>query len=77
MHEYSSDDISDQDHNREGEEDNFEDTIAAGEILGIDFEESDVRSKKKMFEAEGKLTKALNNNRFAPLLRSSTNITQQ
>ncbi|KAG5550630.1 hypothetical protein RHGRI_015542 [Rhododendron griersonianum] len=54
VHEYSSDDISDQDHNREGEEDNFEDTIAAGEILGLDFEESDVRSTKKMFEAEGK-----------------------
>ncbi|KAF7134245.1 hypothetical protein RHSIM_Rhsim08G0205100 [Rhododendron simsii] len=77
VHEYSSDDISDQDHNSEGEEDNFEDTIAAGEILGIDFEESDVRSMKKMFEAEGKETKALNNNRFALLLRSSTNITQQ
>ncbi|KAF7143126.1 hypothetical protein RHSIM_Rhsim05G0075400 [Rhododendron simsii] len=77
MHEYSSDDISDQDHNSEWEEDNFEDTIAAGEILGIDFEESDVRSMKKTFEAEGKETKALNNNRFALLLRSSTNITQQ
>ncbi|KAF7112719.1 hypothetical protein RHSIM_RhsimUnG0200600 [Rhododendron simsii] len=74
MHGSSSDDMTDEDQNREGEVDTFEDTITAGEILGIDFEESDVWAIKKTFEAEGKETKVLNNNRFAPLLRSNTTI---
>ncbi|KAG5547952.1 hypothetical protein RHGRI_013590 [Rhododendron griersonianum] len=59
VHGSSGDDMTDQDQNREGEVDTFEDTIAAGEILGIDFEESDVWAIKKTFEAEDKETKML------------------